>query len=352
MIPGGGPELLFRSFAVATGRGRADARGARGHGLDRAARLGRGARCCTAAAASTRPRPRRRRAASASSRAALRARTADVTRARGSGGGDPQRSVPHGGRVARGGRGASAGRARRAARAAAGHRARRRLGAATPHPHGQERRTRSSAPARAAEIAEVALAAMVAAAAPGRTLAELAQVFRREVAEAGADLEHVAISPFGLGIATVSGYPLRERDVLLLDVGCLYRSCVSDTGVDAGARAARGRGRGALRPRARLPRGRRAAPSRPACPCRHVYRRDARRRRRHARRALRCPRATASVSSRGSCRSSARRPSLRLADDIVDLAVDQTLEPGHGDQPRGAARSARAATRCTSSARS
>ena len=84
---------------------------------------------------------------------------------------------------------------------------------------------------RAAEIAEGALHAMVAAAAPGRTFAELAQVFRCEVAAGGADLEHAAIDPFGLGIATVSGYELRERDVLLLDVGCLYRSCVSDTGV-------------------------------------------------------------------------------------------------------------------------
>jgi Xaa-Pro dipeptidase len=84
---------------------------------------------------------------------------------------------------------------------------------------------------RAGEIAEGALQAMVAAAAPGRTLAELAQVFRVEVAAGGADLEHVAIDPFGLGIATVSDYRLGERDVLLLDVGCLYRSCVSDTGV-------------------------------------------------------------------------------------------------------------------------
>ena len=84
---------------------------------------------------------------------------------------------------------------------------------------------------RAAEIAEGALHAMVAAAAPGRTFAELAQVFRCELAAGGADLEHAAIDPFGLGIATVSGYELRERDVLLLDVGCLYRSCVSDTGV-------------------------------------------------------------------------------------------------------------------------
>ncbi|MDX6628046.1 MAG: hypothetical protein QOH00_292, partial [Gaiellales bacterium] len=84
---------------------------------------------------------------------------------------------------------------------------------------------------RAAQIAEGALGAIAAAAAPGRTLAELAQVFRSEVAAGGADLEHVAIDPFGLGIATVSGYQVRERDILLLDVGCLYRSCVSDTGV-------------------------------------------------------------------------------------------------------------------------
>jgi Xaa-Pro aminopeptidase len=178
----------------------------------------------------------------------------------------------------------------------------------------------------AAEIAEGALAAMVAATAPGRTLAELAQVFRRTVAERGADLEHVAISPFGLGIATVSGYPVRERDVLLLDVGCLYRSCVSDTGVTlaleplTGEAAARydlvrdclESGAGALAP---------------GIPVSAVYR------------AMRgVVDGTLAERSAPQGHGLGLEPrelpfigpptELRLADDIVDLAVDQALEPG------------------------
>jgi Xaa-Pro aminopeptidase len=82
---------------------------------------------------------------------------------------------------------------------------------------------------RAAEIAEVALQASIDVAAEGVTLAEMAQVFRAHAAAEGADLEHYAIDPFGLGIATISGYRVRPRDILLLDVGCLYRSVISDT---------------------------------------------------------------------------------------------------------------------------
>ena len=179
---------------------------------------------------------------------------------------------------------------------------------------------------RAAEIGEGALAEMVAAAAPGRTLAELAQVFRRAVAERGADLEHVAISPFGLGIATVSAYPVRERDVLLLDVGCLYRSCVSDTGVTltlaplAGEAAERyglvrdclAAGAGALAPGTRVA---------------VVY---------DAMRAIvdGTPAELSLPQGHGLGLEPRELPfigpatELRLADDIVDLAVDQTLEAG------------------------
>jgi Xaa-Pro dipeptidase len=178
----------------------------------------------------------------------------------------------------------------------------------------------------AAEIAEGALAAMVDAAAPGRTLAELAQVFRRAVAERGADLEHVAISPFGLGIATVSGYPVRERDVLLLDVGCLYRSCVSDTGVTlaleplAGEAAERyGLVRDCLEAG--------AAALGPGTPVSAVYR------------AMRdVVDGTLAERSAPQGHGLGLEPrelpfigpptELRLADEIVDLAIDQALEPG------------------------
>jgi Xaa-Pro aminopeptidase len=179
---------------------------------------------------------------------------------------------------------------------------------------------------QAAEIAEAALLALVASAAPGRTLAELAQVFRREVAIAGADLEHVAISPFGLGIATVSGYPIRARDVLLLDVGCTYRSCVSDTGVTLATEplAAEAAERYEL-VRDCLEAGARALA--PGTPVSAVYR---------AMRAVVDGTLAERALPQGHGLGLEPRElpfigaptDLRLADDVVDLAVDQALEPG------------------------
>jgi Xaa-Pro dipeptidase len=178
----------------------------------------------------------------------------------------------------------------------------------------------------AAEIAEDAIAAMVDATTPGRTLAELAQVFRRTVAERGADLEHVAISPFGLGIATVSGYPVRERDVLLLDVGCLFRSCVSDTGVTLALEPLAGE----AAERYDLVRDCLEAGARTLAPGRHVsaiYR---------AMRGVVDGTLAGSSAPQGHGLGLEPRElpfigpptELRLADDVVDVAVDQALEPG------------------------
>jgi Xaa-Pro aminopeptidase len=167
---------------------------------------------------------------------------------------------------------------------------------------------------------------MVEAAAPGRTLAELAQVFRSEVASGGADLEHVAISPFGLGIATVSGYRLRERDVLLLDVGCLYRSCISDTGVTLALEPLTGEaGERYALVRDCLEAGSRALA--PGTPVSAVYR------------AMRgVVDGTIAERSLPQGHGLGLEPrelpfigpptDLRLADEVVDLAVDQPLEPG------------------------
>jgi Xaa-Pro aminopeptidase len=85
--------------------------------------------------------------------------------------------------------------------------------------------------ARAAEVTEFGLSALTNVAAPGVTVRELADVFRSVVGANAADLEHVAVGPRGLGIATEGPYVLRSDDVFMLDVGCLYRSCISDTGV-------------------------------------------------------------------------------------------------------------------------
>jgi Xaa-Pro dipeptidase len=177
----------------------------------------------------------------------------------------------------------------------------------------------------AAEIAEGALRALVAAVAPGRTLAELAQVFRREVAAGGADLEHVAIDPFGLGIATVSGYRVRERDVLLLDVGCLYRSCVSDTGVTVAVEPLAGE----AAERYELVRDCLEAGARtlaPGVPVSAVY---------AAMRGVVDGTLAQRSGPQGHGLGLEPRElpfigpptDLRLADDVVDVAVDQALEP-------------------------
>lgn len=94
---------------------------------------------------------------------------------------------------------------------------------------------------RSAEAAEAGLAAVVGKAAPEVTWTELVDVFRRSVADFGADVDHVALGPRGLGVG-LGPYSLRPDDITMLDVGCVYRSCISDTGVtlalsppDAGA---------------------------------------------------------------------------------------------------------------------
>ena len=85
--------------------------------------------------------------------------------------------------------------------------------------------------ARAAEITELGLNALTNVAAPGVSVRELADVFRSVIGPNKADLEHVAVGPRGLGIATPGPHVLRSDDVMMLDVGCLYRGCISDTGV-------------------------------------------------------------------------------------------------------------------------
>jgi Xaa-Pro aminopeptidase len=179
---------------------------------------------------------------------------------------------------------------------------------------------------RAAILGEGALSAMAGAAAPGRTLAELAEVFRREVAAGGADLEHVAISPFGLGIATVSGYRVRERDILLLDVGCLYRSCISDTGVTLALEPLSGEAAERYDlVRDCLDAGARALA--PGTPVSAVYR--------AMRDVVDGTLAEGSLpQGHGLGLEPRELPFIgpptdrRLADDVVDLAVDQQLEPG------------------------
>ena len=178
----------------------------------------------------------------------------------------------------------------------------------------------------AAEIAEGALAAMVAAAAPGRTLAGARAGLPARRRRARRRPRARRDQPFGLGIATVSGYPVRERDVLLLDVGCLYRSCVSDTGVTLALEPLAGEAAERYDlVRDCLEAGARALA--PGAPVSAVYR------------AMRdVVDGTLAERSAPQGHGLGLEPrelpfigpptELRLADDIVDLAVDQALEPG------------------------
>jgi Xaa-Pro dipeptidase len=83
---------------------------------------------------------------------------------------------------------------------------------------------------RSAEIAEQAAWECFAGAEPGRPLSELGEVFRARIAQLGADFDHFAFSPRGLGIATEPRYVLGEGDVLFVDFGCIYRGYYSDSG--------------------------------------------------------------------------------------------------------------------------
>jgi Xaa-Pro dipeptidase len=83
---------------------------------------------------------------------------------------------------------------------------------------------------RAATIAETAIAGVVGALGPGATVGEAAAEFRAAVAREGADFDHFAVGPRGLGFA--AGGPLRfERDdALYLDFGCIDGGWFSDSG--------------------------------------------------------------------------------------------------------------------------
>jgi Xaa-Pro dipeptidase len=83
---------------------------------------------------------------------------------------------------------------------------------------------------RAAEISETAGMESLALARPGRPIADLIQHYRARIAEMGADFDHYAFGPRGLGIATEPNYVFADDDVLYVDWGCLYQHYFSDTG--------------------------------------------------------------------------------------------------------------------------
>jgi Xaa-Pro dipeptidase len=82
----------------------------------------------------------------------------------------------------------------------------------------------------AATAAEEAAQAAFAAGRAGQRLAELEAVYRAGLGQRGADFDHFAFGPLGLGIATSGTYVLSEGDVLYADWGCLVDAYGSDTG--------------------------------------------------------------------------------------------------------------------------
>jgi Xaa-Pro dipeptidase len=82
----------------------------------------------------------------------------------------------------------------------------------------------------AATTAELAAAAAFAAARAGTTLRDLEAVYRGVLGSRGADFDHFAFGPLGVGIASSGSYTLAPGDVVYADWGCVDGGYCSDTG--------------------------------------------------------------------------------------------------------------------------
>ena len=83
---------------------------------------------------------------------------------------------------------------------------------------------------RAAVIADQAMQEALTAVRPGCRAGEVIARFRAEIASAGADFDHFAFGPRGVGIMTEGGYSFTDDDVSYVDFGCIYQGCFSDSG--------------------------------------------------------------------------------------------------------------------------
>ena len=321
MAPGGHARHLFRSFGVATAAGERTLVAHAATVADRAPRLERRARGLRRRAASTRPRPRRRTRSFRELARSLARRSADVDHARGAGAAI-RSAVPHGGRVAVESAGPAAGRARGAARARAGHRGRRRLGAAAPDPHGQDRgRDRALPPGRGDRRGRARRVGRRGRARPHARRARAGLPGPRSpptapTSSTSRSARSASASPpsraTGCGSATCSCWTSAASTA----------RCISDTGVTLALEPLEGEAAERVRPRARLPRGRRARARARRAGLGDVYR------------AMRgVVDGTLAERSLPQGHGLGLEPrelpfigpptDLRLADDVVDLAVDQ-----------------------------
>jgi Xaa-Pro aminopeptidase len=83
---------------------------------------------------------------------------------------------------------------------------------------------------QSARIAEQAAQASFARVQPGCTLGDLADEFRVAAAAQGADFDHYALGPRGLGITTERDVALTAGDAMYVDFGCNFEGYFSDSG--------------------------------------------------------------------------------------------------------------------------
>ncbi len=83
---------------------------------------------------------------------------------------------------------------------------------------------------RAAEISESAAVAALETAGAGRSTTEISARFRESVAAAGADFDHFAFGPSGLGLVTEAAAELRSGDALYADFGVVQAGWFADSG--------------------------------------------------------------------------------------------------------------------------
>lgn len=83
----------------------------------------------------------------------------------------------------------------------------------------------------AATINEAAAACALSAAAAGEEIHEVGRLFRRQLADAGAEFEHFLFGVGGIGAATETRSRLRMDEVILVDFGCIAGRYFADTGM-------------------------------------------------------------------------------------------------------------------------
>jgi Xaa-Pro aminopeptidase len=84
--------------------------------------------------------------------------------------------------------------------------------------------------ARSAEIAEKASVSALEMAGSGVEMQQLVHQFQLVVASEGAEPDHFAFSPYGMGISISPDYKLKGDEIMYFDFGCKFAHYFSDSG--------------------------------------------------------------------------------------------------------------------------